>query len=113
MSDIVKLQFSVKTSQVSLWSSICTLLAEGGSGAKLQDLFDELQADAGDLLDEFFDEFDSEQLYAENWHHEANRFEIELLAGGFGEDLIEALEPIFLQLPVEGFVASLGSDSGS
>ncbi|RCU49585.1 MULTISPECIES: hypothetical protein [Corallincola] len=34
-------------------------------------------------------------------------------AGGFGEDLIEALEPIFLQLPVEGFVASLGSDSGS
>lgn len=110
MSDIVKLQFSVKTNQVSLWSSICTLLAEGGSGANLQDLFDELQAGAGDLLDEFFDEFDSEQLYAEAWHQEANRFEIELLAGGFGEDLIEALEPIFLQLPVENYIAHLDCD---
>ncbi|TCI02531.1 hypothetical protein EZV61_14355 [Corallincola luteus] len=111
MSDIVNVGFTVREYDRKTWLAISELLASGGSGSKFQDLLDEIQPAAGDLFDDFFEEFEPEEFFAEDYQVSNNQFLLALMGGPDGESLGKAIEDIFSKLPIDNLTISIGTDS--
>ena len=62
-------------------------------------------------FDDFFEEFEPDEFFAEDYQAQGNRFLLSLLGGSDGEPLAEAISEIFAQLPIEDLSITVGTDS--
>ncbi|GAD03842.1 hypothetical protein [Agarivorans albus] len=108
MSETVQLQLISPDSASKLWQQVALLLQDNSTGAKLQDLFDEVLAGAGDTFEEILEQFPD--LWVEQAEFEQGKLSVEFLAGPEAEELAEALESFFEPLPIKALTIELGCD---
>ncbi|GAA5219036.1 hypothetical protein ACFSJ3_16915 [Corallincola platygyrae] len=110
MTDIVKIVFFCQEQDIATWQKISELLSQGKSGMMLQDFLDKLAPDAGDLLDDLFEEVDPSELYAEYTEQNENQFMFVLMAGSDGDFVASEFRKLFKALPVTNTRVAVGCD---
>ncbi|BEU03035.1 hypothetical protein OAG1_18350 [Agarivorans sp. OAG1] len=108
MSETVQLQLISPDSASKLWQQVALLLQDNSTGAKLQDLFDEVLAGAGDTFEEILEQFPD--LWVEQAEFEHGKLSVEFLAGPEAQELAEALGSFFKPLPIKDLDIALGCD---